>query len=205
MTNKTVKKWPMNDFLIAFESLIKDHNATLQATSSGYIGVSCGCYMRLDAVLSSENIGNFINDSLRPENQMKEQKMDKQYKYVNAGIKTVGELYDRIDTDDNGCFVGDEQLCIIVDGCSISFENTLEPLSLGEIKQILRQVTTRQPIPWYEVEGVFPCLVKDKHGNIYLATDYLIGGIEVGDNCVSPSDCTPLSPSEAAKYGVECD
>jgi len=135
--------------------------------------------------------------------------MDKQYKYVNAGIKTVGDLYDRIDTDDNGCFVGDEQLCIIVDGCSISFESTLEPLSLGEIKKILRQVTTRHPLPWYEMDGVFPCLVLNENYFFpVVATGFDKESKRLtiqGCNGILVDYCTPLTPEQAAKYGVECD
>jgi len=141
------------------------------------------------------------------EDYVRENKMDKQYKYVNAGIKTVGELYDRIDTDDNGCFVGEEQLCIITDGCSISFESKLEPLSLGEIKQLLSNVTTRQPFPWYEQDGVFPCLVKyNSNGEVYLIKSMDGEHVVMPDGWLIHVDyCTPLTSEQAAKYGVLCE
>jgi len=191
MSDKTVKDavehfggvWPDCDFITVYKGNFHKHNYFYEQPLGAFVGVHY-------------DKGTEIIDKQQFEDCVKEQKMDKQkYKYVNAGIKSVGELYDRIDTDDNGCFVGDEQLCIIVDGCSISFESTLEPLSLGEIKQILRQVTTRQPLPWYEVEGVFPCLVRNGVGTVRL--------LDSASDCVHLDYVTPLSPTEAAKYGVE--
>lgn len=201
MINKTVKKWPMNDFLIAFEALIKEHGATLQATSSGSIGVSCGCYMRLDATLSSENIGNFINDSLRPENQIKEQKMEKQkYKYVDANIETLLELIEQV--------VKGEHFYTKESGI-LKYEN-MDSFTIGDLRQILKEgVKVRQPLPWYEVEGVFDspkmCIGKSS-GKIYIIEGY--DGTQLVDNYenkLGRKSVTPLTPEEAAKYGVECD
>lgn len=145
------------------------------------------------------------------EDYVKEQQMQEvKYKYVDAGINTVGELYDRIDTDDNGCFIGEERLCIIVDSCSISFESKLEPLSLVEIKQLIEgEITTRQTLPWYEVDGVFDspklcsCLGEDIPVFMFGYDDrgWLKDGL---GNSYKVEDCTPLAPEETAKYGVEC-
>ena len=94
-----------------------------------------------------------------------------------------------------------------MDGCSISFESTLDPLTLCEIKQILRQVTTRQPLPWYEMDGAFPCLVRNGK---YLYPVLAIGIDKESrtlkiQSChdILVDYCEPLNIEQAAKYGVE--
>ncbi len=130
---------------------------------------------------------------------IKEQKMEKQkYKYVDAGIKTVGELVDRL--------LNDEEL-YNKEGKPINYE-TLYKYELRKLREIvLDRITTRQPLPWYEVEGVFPCLV-ECFGYKFpiIVTEFKSDfGVLVAYNDLKfhAADCTPLSPEEAAKYGVD--
>lgn len=67
------------------------------------------------------------------------------------------------------------------------------------------QITTRQPIPWYEVKGVFPCLVKNIYGDIHLITSYEKGKLISERFFEDPKECAPLTPAQAAEYGVKDD
>lgn len=139
------------------------------------------------------------------EDYVREAKMEKQYKYVDAGIKTVGELVDRLIRLDV-IFNGENQL-YLEDFCGVVNKGLLNSYSIDDLQQILPELTIHQPIPWYEVEGVFdtPKWVKTGNGATYLVVSF--DGNELvlsGDEGhLLPSCCKPLTPTEAAKYGVE--
>ena len=139
--------------------------------------------------LSSSLIdGSFFHDT---------SKIEKQYKYVNAGIKTVGELVDRL-LDDEELYNMKHKL---IDYLTI---DRYEVRKLREI--VLDRITTRQPLQWYEVEGVFdvPKWVKDGNGEVYLVVSFDGNELVIykDEGHILPSCCTPLTPTEAAKYGV---
>lgn len=52
------------------------------------------------------------------EQYVRENKMEKQYKYLNAGIKTVGELVDGLDNEKD-YFLNGYQLHILTSNCAI--------------------------------------------------------------------------------------
>ena len=218
MTNKTVKDAvdiKLSEFLSELEPLMSKYNIALMAKPSGKNDASIGFQVNM-VYGSSEDLnvwttrchassGEFKTLILKGQ-QLKEQKMEKQkYKYVDAGIKTVGELVDRLMRLES-IFNGDvelelgQYLGVVNSGYSSNY-------SLKELEEILPDLTTRQPLPWYEVEGVFPCLVKYKNnGKVYF-----IEKLD-GDRVIMPNGgfihidyCTPLSPEEAAKYGVVCE
>jgi hypothetical protein len=122
----------------------------------------------------------------------KEQKMEKQ-KYKSAPVTNM-DIWDLGKAvDNNGKFYDMENNKIFIENV------LLKTVSVGHLaisNQLLNGfITTRHPIPWYEVEGVFPCLVRDG-----------IGVVKLLDNAGDFAHfdyVTPLSPTEAAEYGVE--
>lgn len=138
------------------------------------------------------------------EDYVRGEKMDKQkYKYVNAGIKTVGEL---VDSFENGKLFNPEGKEILA-----TFQHEglrLDWIKFENLDCAPSLLTTRQPLPWYEVEGVFPCLVRFDSGSTYICDGYSIDTHQV--NLVSygmanPDVLTPLTPAQAAEYGVKDD
>lgn len=206
MTNKTVKKWAMNDFLIALEKVLEEHDSCLQVDPQGYIVAVSGIYTRLDKAIDKTNIGNFINDSLRPENQFKETKMDKQkYKSVPVTDVTIWQLGQAV--SEGGEFYDDEGCILFIHTCNCTIQSSESEQAHIAMQLKRGEITTRQPLPWYEVEGVFPCLVKCFGYKFpIMVTEFKSDfGILIAYNSLRfhAADCTPLTPSEAAEYGVE--
>lgn len=147
----------------------------------------------------------FIVEKQQFEDYVRENKMEKQkYKYVNAGIKTVGEFIDRVMSGEKIYKRGlrDEQF-VIEDGKVMLYAAVWDIDAIRHYIDCKDGFDTRQALPWYEVEGVFPCLVRRK-GTVHVASMFEHGGIcTTGGSSYSPEDCKPLTPSEAAKYGVE--
>lgn len=139
-----------------------------------------------------------FEDYVIKEQQMQEAK----FKYVNAGIETVGELVDRL-LDDEELYNREKK--------PISYE-TIYKYELRKLREIvLDRITTRQPLPWYEVEGVFPCLVelKNSAGNSVNDKCLFWGVALYGDSdgvpYIEAGDGSHLEANEckkAAEYGV---
>ena len=138
------------------------------------------------------------------EDYVREAKMEKQYKSVpvtdmdiwdlGKAVASGGEYYD---IEGSKLYISRSH-----DLCSARWtQSAIAPmLENGEI-------TTRQPLPWYEVEGVFDepkmcsCLGVDMP--IFMIEHDDRGWLKDVEGNDWPVDhCTPLAPSEAAMYGV---
>ena len=151
------------------------------------------------------------------EDYVRGQKMEKQkYKYVDAGIKTVGELFQVLILDEIQVFHNENQVTINGFADVYCSDFGTDRLKINRIDAMLPALTTRQPLPWYEVDGVFPCLVSITPPNVDGAYEPFVriansigndfGAFKIrthGGDFYPPECCTPLSPEQAAKYGVE--
>ena len=138
------------------------------------------------------------------EDYVRESKMEKQYKSVPVTDMTIWQFGQAV--SEGGEFYDSNSSLI-----KINDEENLESSCLCQW-QIKRQlanalITTRQPLPWYEQEGVFDeaklCAVDDGLPvfiHEYDDRGWLKDGL--GNN-YKVEDVKPLSPEEAAKYGVE--
>lgn len=141
------------------------------------------------------------------EDYVKEQKMEKQkYKSVPVTDMTIWQLGQAI--SEGGEFYynfnGDLKISITPRGFIEAGEFGQRDIlvGLGE-----NRITTRQPLPWYEVEGVFDeaKLCHVDNGLPVFVHAYDDGGwLRDGfGNGYPVEECEPLSPEEAAKYGVD--
>ena len=229
MSNKAIKKavdyfkgaWPDCDFLFVY---YKDSNAEIfdriERETDDFFSEEKEYVITTTPLTHTGMLScgpRFIVEKQEFEDYVRENKMEKQYKYVDAGIKTVGEFIDRLMSSEK--LYCDKELMVF--DSSLKLNELLEKTVFEVMNLSLESITTRQALPWYEVEGVFPCLVAvnmidynilnysdrgdghvriareitSKDGDTYIRT--------CNDKFYLPQFCTPLTPSEAAKYGVE--
>lgn len=200
MTNKAVKDavehfggfWPYagHDLIIVSDEKNPVHGA--------------GIYEPYSSDLPVKNLSNtwcVACTKQQFEDYVKEQKMEKQkYKSIpvtdmdiwdlGKAVADGGEFY-----DDDGSKVSIEDDCL---GTYQSDQRTLaHQLIVGEI-------TTRQPLQWYEVEGVFDTPKWVVHGGNRILIDSYDGMSLISEGRrYAPLDCKPLTPEQAAKYGVD--
>ena len=149
---------------------------------------------------------NLVCTKQQFEDYVRKQKMDKQYKYVPVTGMTIWQLGQAVFEDGEFYDIEGSRLYI-----SRSYELCSERWTQSAIAPMLNngEITTRQPIPWYEQEGVFPCLVLNENYFFpVVATGFDKESKRLtiqGCNGILVDYCTPLTPEQAAKYGVECD
>ena len=139
------------------------------------------------------------------EDYVRDNKMDKQYKYVNAGIKTVGQLVDGLDNEVD-YFLHGEPLHILTINCAILHGEKTEPFSLAEIKGFLQDIKTRQPMPWWKIDGALPAAGFYNHKPVFIESYFTEDGVDwlslYGGKAAQAGDVEPMCKDRAARYGV---
>ncbi len=142
------------------------------------------------------------------EDYVKEAKMEKQkYKSVPVTNMTIWQLGQAVSEGGEFYCANGHVICASNEYGTISSYQTCQADLNRQLK--MRQITTRQPLPWYEVEGVFDnCVLVDFDGyhGVALAERYDKKRdkiIIIGMGAQDPKRCTPLNKEQAAKYGVD--
>lgn len=209
MTNKAVKDaveyykgvWPH----VGFDMLI------ISKLNNPVHGA--GAYQPYESDLTAKHLSNtwdIVCTKQQFEDYVKEIKM-KEVKFKSVPVTDM-DIWDLGKAIANG----GEFYC---EGYQVTFsevDGTLQTKGLNQYGVYLGviggQITTRQPLPWYEQEGVFPCLVELKNSAGNSVNDkclfwgvVLCKGIE-GASYIEAGDGSHLRANEckkAAEYGVE--
>ena len=201
MTNKTVKDADIAKLLHGaaneLKSYIDDANTILKHTISS-TSMSPPDYRDYQTCQELADLAKQF--------EPKEQKMEKQkYKSVPVEGMSIWDLGKAISE-------GGEFYC--VNGHAIYASNEYGTISSHQTCQVdlnkqLKNghITTRQPLPWYELEGAFD---HDRLGNDGDST-FIMTGYCTETGCIESdagvtyeaSLITPLNKEQAAKYGVE--
>jgi len=117
---------------------------------------------------------------------------------------------------DGGEFYDDEGCILFIHTCNCTIQSSESEQAHIAMQLKRGEITTRQPLPWYEVEGVFPCLVvvnlpiinnsKPTTTRVVESVTGEFGNFKIntcGGNVYPVEWCKPLTPAQAAKYGVE--
>lgn len=192
--------------MTAIKKAVEYYKGVWPFDSEDTIGIECGVY---HSVFIKNSQLKTVCNKQQFEDYVREAKMEKQYKTVSVTDMDIWDLGKAVAG-------GGEYYC---EGYQVTFsevDGTLQTKGLNQYGVYLgvigNQITTRQPLPWYEVEGLhFPCI--GKVGALGVVRVFLdIDGDQIQDDS---GEWRPVHPvqlltveeidelKKAALYGVE--